>query len=143
MTDIPDFLYMRARYYIPSLGRFINEDPIGLAGGLNLYGYVGNNPINLIDPIGLVHTDYNAAQDAFKHYKGYRFNREGQLVKHCGKVIGKATGKAARVLKEAINKFPKFFTSLGDIFIFIIIPPELKADPGSIFFDINSDLLIA
>ncbi len=53
MTDLPDLLYMRARYYMPSLGRFINKDPIGLAGGMNMYGYVGGNPVNSIDPSGL------------------------------------------------------------------------------------------
>ena len=45
-TDAPDLLYMRARYYSPSIGRFINKDPIGLTGGMNLYGYVGGNPIS-------------------------------------------------------------------------------------------------
>ena len=52
ITDTPDLLYMRARYYIPSLGRFISKDPIGFIDGLNLYTYTGNNPINSIDPIG-------------------------------------------------------------------------------------------
>lgn len=47
-------LFMRARYYDPEIGRFLSPDPIGFAGGdLNLYAYVGNNPINKIDPIGL------------------------------------------------------------------------------------------
>jgi RHS repeat-associated protein len=53
ITDTKDLLYMRARYYSPSIGRFINKDPIGLAGGLNMYAYVGGNPINWIDPWGL------------------------------------------------------------------------------------------
>jgi RHS repeat-associated protein len=45
--------YYRNRWYDPQEGRFISEDPIGLEGGINSYAYVGNNPINLIDPSGL------------------------------------------------------------------------------------------
>ena len=45
--------YYRNRWYDPEVGRFISEDPIGFAGGdINLYGYVGNNPLNFIDPYG-------------------------------------------------------------------------------------------
>jgi len=44
--------YMRARYYDASIGRFISEDPIGFEGGLNLYAYVGGNPVMAVDPDG-------------------------------------------------------------------------------------------
>lgn len=46
--------YYRARYYSPGLQRFISEDPIGFGGGdVNSYAYVGNDPINSVDPSGL------------------------------------------------------------------------------------------
>ena len=40
------------RYYDPETGRYITADPIGLRGGINLYSYVQNNPVNWIDPEG-------------------------------------------------------------------------------------------
>jgi RHS repeat-associated protein len=45
--------YYRARYYHPGLQRFISEDPIGLKGGINVYAYTFNSPLNLTDPTGL------------------------------------------------------------------------------------------
>ena len=50
-----DYLYQR--YYDPQASRFITRDPIRWAGGTNLYGYVGNNPVNGVDPSGLAPID--------------------------------------------------------------------------------------
>ncbi len=53
-NDGTGLFYYRARYYHPTLQRFISEDPIGFAGGdVNLYGYVLNSPTIYVDPLGL------------------------------------------------------------------------------------------
>lgn len=44
--------YYRARYYDPAMARFVSEDPIGIAGGINGYAYVDNAPADLLDPTG-------------------------------------------------------------------------------------------
>jgi RHS repeat-associated protein len=55
--------YSRARYYDPSLERFINTDPIGYKGGINLYEYCSDGPITRDDPSGLTClSDYEAAK---------------------------------------------------------------------------------
>jgi RHS repeat-associated protein len=41
------------RGYAPSIGRWLARDPIGIRGGFNLYGYVRNDPVELVDPLGL------------------------------------------------------------------------------------------
>lgn len=46
-------VYYGRRYYDPANGRFINRDPIGEQGGLNLYGFVGNDPVNRVDYLGM------------------------------------------------------------------------------------------
>ena len=48
-----DLVYMRQRWYSPSLGRFLNPDPIGLLGGSNLYSFVMSAPLRWTDPFGL------------------------------------------------------------------------------------------
>ncbi|KOY60826.1 type IV secretion protein Rhs, partial [Photorhabdus heterorhabditis] len=55
------------RYYAPEIGRFITPDPIGLAGGLNLYAYVPN-PVSWIDPLGLAgcNAQFNSRKAALR-----------------------------------------------------------------------------
>jgi len=55
-----DNYYYRARFYKPSIGRFLQTDPVGYSVGINLYTYCSNNPLNFVDPMGLY--NYNAEQ---------------------------------------------------------------------------------
>jgi len=71
-----DFLL---RWYVPDLGRWLNRDPIGENGGINLYGYVGNNPVNLVDLFGLSQQDVNSIFSGYNqattsmNQAGYRY----------------------------------------------------------------------
>ena len=62
--DETGLIYLRNRYYDPAIGRFITEDPA--KDGLNWYAYCSNNPVNLIDPLGLF--DYDDRLDPSKKY---------------------------------------------------------------------------
>src|SRR5215469_15295959 len=60
--------YYRARYYDPTTGRFLSEDPIGFVAGENFYSYVENDSLNFVDSFGLCSNDVkkivNAARNA-------------------------------------------------------------------------------
>ena len=56
------------RYYNPDTGRYLSPDPIGLEGGLNLYAYVENDPVNLVDPEG-----------DFRRPPNYTYNWRGRI----------------------------------------------------------------
>ncbi len=86
-------MYYRARYYDPSLGRFVQRDPIGYsAGDSNLYRYVGNSPTRFIDPYGLEERDYDIRRI------------EGTEVKEAGGVIKFEDGTKAtlKVYKDVV-----------------------------------------
>ncbi|MCA1790185.1 MAG: RHS repeat-associated core domain-containing protein, partial [Thioalkalivibrio sp.] len=53
MRDASGQMYRRNRYYNPQTGQFTQPDPIGLAGGMNAYGFAAGDPVTFRDPYGL------------------------------------------------------------------------------------------
>jgi RHS repeat-associated protein len=63
--------YNLNRYYDPFTGRYITQDPIGILSDINLYRYVGNNPISGIDPLGLDFIDLYRGTDNTAEIQAY------------------------------------------------------------------------
>jgi RHS repeat-associated protein len=94
--------YLRARYYDPTVGRFTQEDTYR-GDGLNLYSYVGNNPVKYVDPSGLCKDEIIAAVD--EHIL-YNPNISEAAKKQLRKMIGKETGNGTSAVsnsKQLVN----------------------------------------
>ncbi|WP_397580889.1 RHS repeat-associated core domain-containing protein [Sphingorhabdus sp.] len=89
--------YARARIYSPTLGRFLQTDPIGYGDGMNLYNYVGSDPINGVDPTGLAVEDVSTiVVEALRKQPN---NSSANLWYNVGYVVGK--------FLKSINPFKK------------------------------------
>ncbi|MCI1045767.1 MULTISPECIES: RHS repeat-associated core domain-containing protein, partial [Caballeronia] len=82
--DETGLTYNRYRYYDSSSGRYITQDPIGLAGGTNLYQYAPN-PVQWIDPLGLLKLGYDKSSRTWSTPNGLSYgqgSRQGNRIKH-------------------------------------------------------------
>jgi RHS repeat-associated protein len=100
--DGSGLMYRRNRYYNPTTGQFTQQDPIGLAGGLNLYGFGNGDPVGYSDPFGLSPA-CKGLWDCVKEFAAYEwrgfqagadptrrsvdFEQEGQF----GAILGRAS----------------------------------------------------
>ena len=88
--------YNYFRYYDPKTGRYRVSDLIGLAGGLNTYAYVGNNPVNWVDPLGLkpgdrFNTPNETAIDTLDYYNPLSIQDNAEYGGSICKEIGSST----------------------------------------------------
>jgi len=99
------FIYCTFRYYDPTLGRWMNRDPSGYAGGLNLYAYCDGNPVMESDPLGLCGDEGNDEDDDSNDMC------EAQLYAHAGSLFAhdpmwKAGSKQRKEFSAGLSVIP-------------------------------------
>lgn len=95
----PQLYQFRARYYDPLAGSFISEDPMPVLSRYNLYTYVDNNPVNLVDPLGLQSPGSTSCLDC----------------RTACRFLGKLCGEAGSAVELACNQICR-------------LPPECRAE---------------
>jgi RHS repeat-associated protein len=105
MDEGSGLYFMRNRWYSPVIGRFVQQDPIGLAGGTNLYGYTGNNPTNWADPLG-TEPDPAAARGNAESYRdildGNSVNTREEIQAHKEHIKNEAKDAAVETTTQIV-----------------------------------------
>jgi RHS repeat-associated protein len=125
--------YYRARYYDPSVGRFLSEDPLMFAGGIDFYAYVTNNPVLLIDPFGLrdptpqeMQNIINAARDWANSNVPYVYGGKSKKGADCSGSVWGIYGEAGLPYDYTpASGFPKNPR-------FVPVPPGEEPQPGDV-----------
>ncbi len=84
--------YYKARWYSPTLGRFLQTDPIGYQDQMNLYAYVGNDPLNMVDPTGMYGQGSGWSDEDWKKFDAAQKEVAADMSKAAGDLRNEAGG---------------------------------------------------
>lgn len=103
--DMTGLYYYGMRYYCPWLGRWTSADPAGTIDGLNLYVFVGNNPVNYTDPDGRCRTTRSQTKKSLKRKRNDKkdVERHGNELKRKKRVPDKHTGVYFTGFEKAVG----------------------------------------
>jgi RHS repeat-associated protein len=131
--------YNYFRDYNPATGRYVQSDPIGLEGGLNTYGYVGANPLALMDPLGLM----TSVEARVMVLLGQGNLAEAIVIAEAaGLAIAPRLAQTQTAMQNLINKFPlqtnqceKLASGLSDAFKSMQANPQIfRVEPTATRF---------
>ena len=115
-------LFMRARFYSPTTGRFLSQDPIRIAGGVNLYAYALNAPAVHIDPTGTEVTTKNQGRGTYSVTVSLNIDETSN---------SPGFRAIAPLIGPAVSSY-KFGNDIGDIYYVIagtLNPPDPVSTP--------------
>jgi hypothetical protein len=95
---------------------WLNRDPIGEAGGINLYGFVGNNPVNFVDPDGLDPFDVIALNEAARRM-GALHGRDWQTYEEAARDLGIGNADLTKGGVEAIESVARTAGTSTEVYV--------------------------
>ena len=109
--DYSGLYLLTHRYYDAGAGRFLNRDPIGYKGGINLYGFAGNNPVNESDPSG--------------------YNPLSRFLGREASALGRTLHKGGQLVMEFLEEGAVDQAKYGNLSPAIPEPPIIAGSPDS------------
>ncbi len=143
--DATGLYYYGARYYAPWLGRWTSPDPAGTVDVLNLYAFVGGNPIHFVDKQGLNRASsvrphpqsksgWNRPPDLSFESDSSALSKIGGTLKQIGRGIKRTPGKMLRGLKRTPSKIKRLWGKKGQAANALKEVPAKAKDAVDTFF---------